>query len=368
MVAVSETGAVGPTLLFHSGPTDFAAALAHAQANPGTGVVLSGSEISDLVRLREGVPTMPLFVDGGGWTGATASVERPFSTSATDDALFEFSMADYLTNHADAGATRVLTPTLTIGNREWIPVLEEVFREFDRSATQSTTISFLPLQAGILDERNLEVLVRRLTSFGRPVGIAVVGSKDAMAALNRLVTLRSLISQGLVQFVFATEPLVASDAVAYGASVVSVGVNSGLRVPSMPSKGGLQSSGFLPGLFFRTLLELRNPDVLAGWYAGSSEPPRCSTCGRLLTIFDAFNKADKLAIVRHNLHGFADFHAEVAELAPADRRGWLAQERYNALSLHPQIASGTAASKILTRLVDLDGLQPEPALEQPVPN
>jgi hypothetical protein len=135
----------------------------------------------------------------------------------------------------------------------------------------------------------------------------------------------------------------------------------------MPGKGGLQSSGFLPGLFLRSLLEVRNPDVLAAWYVGTNEPPRCPTCNRQLTIFDAFSKADKLAIVRHNLHEFADFHTEIAGLAATDRRGWLAQERYNALSLHPQIASRNEASKILTRLVDLDGLRPEPAFELPVP-
>jgi len=366
MTASNEDDTGGPTLLFHSGPADFVAALAHAQARPGTGIVLSGSEIGDLVRLREGTPNLPLFVDGAAWTSTLASVERPFSTTGAGDALFDFGMADYLTSHADAGATRVLTPTLTIGTRDWVSIVDGVFHEFDESATQSTTIPFLPLQAGILDERNLEVLVKRLRSFGRGVGIAVLGGKDAMAWSNRLMTLRSLISEGLVESVFATEPLVASDAVAYGASVVSVGVNSGLRVPAMPSKGGPQSAGFLPGLFFRTLLEFRSPDVLAGWYAGASKPPHCAICSRSLTIFDAFNKADKLAIVRHNLHEVADFHAEVAGLAPADRRGWLAQARYSALSLHPQIASGTQASKVLTRLVDLDGLQPEPAREQPV--
>src|SRR5690606_11757631 len=101
------------------------------------------------------------------------------------------------------------------------------------------------------------------------------------------------------------EPLIASDAAAHGAEIISVGVAGGLRVPSMPSGGGPRfSRDFLPGLFLRDLLELRSPSVFADWYAGQVTP-YCERCGRHLTVFNSRSRSDLQAITRHNLHEFA---------------------------------------------------------------
>lgn len=356
-MSVTLAGRIEPSFLFQAGSTDFAAAVAQARETPDIGVVLTGSEVGSLRGLSESEPNLVLVIDDGSWRDAIADVDRPLSKVA-DDGLFGLSLDEYTAALVDEGATAVLSPTRAIRREGWQRTLASLFTELDK-ATRPELIPHLPLQSSILDEDNLVALRQALDEFGRPVSMTLLGGRDSMVPNGRLASLRHLVADGWVQRLFATEPLIAADTFAHGAASVAVGINSGLRVPSMPGGGGRRSPNFELGVFHRPIMEICTPTVFAEMYASRPDAPSCIECGgRSLTIY---RQREYAGFVEHNLHAFTDHHNEVAALDPQLRRGWLAQERASALAGHPLalVRGAGGPNRTLVQLVKLDGLTPE---------
>lgn len=351
-VAVAEVSE--PRLLFQAASTDLPAALDLIRTTPNSGVILTGSVEARKIRaIREGDSALPLTVDVGVWRTDAATAERPLGV-VDNGGLVGFGLDDFVDGLVEAGASRVLAPTLAVPVFGWEDIFASIFRELDASR-RSEVLPYFPIQTSILNETNMVALERSLATFGRPVAITLLGARDSMAANGRLAVLRSLVDRGFIEFVFATEPLIATDVLARDASAVSIGVSSSLRMPQMPGGKIPQSRGREPGVFHRQILEIRSPGVFADWYAGRADAPVCVECGCSLTIY---RRNQHEAFLRHNIHASASFGNDLLVVESTMRKGWLAQERNTALAAHPLAVTKTDASRVLRRLVELDGLEP----------
>lgn len=343
-----------PRLYLQAGATDLSIASEHVQAGAAHGLVLTGSEAASVRSLRAALPGVPLVIDAGRWKNSVANAERPLDL-LDQNGLFGYTLENYVDELVQSDATEVLPPSLAIRKLDWDTAVPAAFRVMD-GCTHSAFRPHLALQNTVLDASNLDAFIRTLKAFGRPIDLTLLGAADSLAARgqDRLLSLRILVEEGLVRGVLATEPLVATDGLARGLEMASIGLSSSLRIPQVPGGHAPQSPGWQPGVFHRDILEIRSPAVFAAWYIGRPDAPLCPMCGCLLTRYHAGLHA---LFVQHTVHAASTFGMDLLALDPTVRRAWLAQERALALSRHPLAAVQSAPSKILKQLIVLDGLE-----------
>ncbi|MGH3939855.1 MAG: hypothetical protein ACRDTG_14745 [Pseudonocardiaceae bacterium] len=209
--------------------------------------------------------------------------------------------------------------------------------------------------AAMLDSTYRRTFVERVVT-NRPVAFVFAGRNPPFESPGRVAGLRYLMSKRPGCLLVYTEPTVATDAYAHGASGAAVGISGGVRKPRRPGDpGGGNAKGFLPGLFLRELWEHRSPDIYADWFANSPSPT-CTTCnGRVLDVFDNTD-ADKRIVLRHNVHSWLTVFDELRTRTRTEQRQWSADEWAAALDAHLTLrpAGTVKADRVLRQLVELD--------------
>lgn len=338
-----------PRLYLQAGTEELSLALEHVMNGGAHGLVLTGSESASIRSLREARSDLSLMVDAGRWRLDFAGPGRPLDL-LDQSGFFGYTLDNYVDDLEQAGATTVLAPCLAIRGRDWKDRVPEALKLMD-GASHAAFRTHLALESSILDPENVEGLASLLRSFGRTVNITVLGAQDALARKDRLQSLRILQSEGLIEGVLATEPVVATDAIAHGVATVSIGVISSLRVPQMPGHSGRRARNWEPGVFSREILEIRSPAVFAAWYIGRPTPERCDVCGCVLTRYE---RARHDEYVNHTIHAASGFVLDLLEVDTAQQKSWIVQERATAMSKHPLAAVDSVPSKILKQLIVLD--------------
>jgi len=315
---------------------------------PLGGVVLTGRDIT-ANRLRLDFPHQEIIVDPGDWRYSFSSPSQPFIAPSAP-ALFDVPMSDYVSELVDAGVNIVLSPSLTIRPNDFDAVTATL-------AACDVVMSehFLPtivVPHSMLGGFSGERLCKILRAFGRAVALIAVGESRVLQTADRLSHIRQLVREGLVSHLLSIDAVLASDALASGAAGASIGLTSSLRIPRAPRVSGPHSQGFYPGVFIRSLLEIRSPSVVADWFAGSSSAPSCQSCGSLAMIDLSLPEA-RAKIIAHNVHALADFAAECAGVPDAFLKEWVSQERLRALTAHPT-GTSSQANLALRLLVAID--------------
>ena len=311
---------------------------------------------SQIRQLRNASHNAPLVADAGLWSGRVATRRNPIGIT-NQDALFGMSLDQWGTAAlAGSGASAVLTPSLFVPPQAW-PVLQALVDALT-AVTHPAVVAFVPTSTAMLDQSSFPTFRRILDRLhDRRVAWMFAGTREALAAYDRITALRTLMADHPASWVCAVDPLIATDALAHGADTAFVGVRSGLRWPASPgdSNGGGNAKDFIPGLFNRELLSLRSPSVYADWYVAAPSPV-CQICGRAVDRYTSTD-ADKLAVLEHNLHATNAFGLELLAQPETTRAGWLHDERVRAFLAHHRLnpAGATlAADRALRRLCEID--------------
>jgi hypothetical protein len=294
-----------------------------------------------------------LVADVGAWRGRRASVDEPTSLNSGLDLV---DLDTWTANVAAAtGAAAVLTPSYHVRDRAW-NVLKALLQT-TAHATDPRVITFIPINAAALDKANVASLLSCLKdTHGRRLAFTFTGPKRPLADKDRLAGLRELLTQHPGAWTLGVDPLVGTDALAHGATLVAVGTGHSTRHPDGP---GDKTRGFalgpLPGMLYLPLLEHRSPRKLADWFANRPLGV-CAGCGLEPDSLDAV-EADRLAVIKHNLHATGDLATEVIGRPAAQRASYLSARRNEALARHVSLkplAAPVDADLTLRRLCELD--------------
>lgn len=253
------------------------------------------------------------------------------------------------------GADAVLTPSKFVPLGDWA-ALRAVLRAGEQTKLPEV-VTLIATDAAMLEPTYVRTFVDGAVTH-RPVAFVFAEKDRPLQRRGRVAGLRYLMSQRPGCFLVATEPVVATDAYAHGASGAAIGISGGTRKPQRPgdSGGGGNAKGFVPSLFLRDLWEHRSPDIYADWFANSVSPT-CPACnGRALDVFDTTN-ADKDVVLRHNVHTWLAVLDELRARTRADQRRWSANEWATALAAHLMLrpaADTIEADFVLRQLVELD--------------
>ncbi|MGQ0774233.1 MAG: hypothetical protein ACT4NY_07440 [Pseudonocardiales bacterium] len=248
------------------------------------------------------------------------------------------------------GADAVLTPSRFVPLGDWA-ALHAVLRAGEETELPEV-VTLIATDAAMLDSTYRQTFVELLVT-NRPVAFAFAGTNPPFESPGRVAGLRYLMSKRPGCLLICTEPTVATDAYAHGASGAALGITGGVRKPRRPGDpGGGNAKGFLPGLFLRDLWEHRSPDIYADWFANSPSPT-CPACnGRALDVFDNTD-ADKRIVLRHNVHTWLMVFDELRGRTRTEQRRWSADEWaavkvQRALRLSPEPVPSRTASNAET--------------------
>lgn len=355
--ATLSTETLHGAVLAQGDPADLSVPLlALLRSRSDTGLVITAPNSVAVARAQQGLPGR-VVVDPGWWRKHTATVAEPMHPALSGDGLFDTPIDAFVSDWHAAGADVTLLPSGFVPMDRW-DVLSAV-----RDASRSCRPDALPhfaLDASMLTADRVEGIAETLVALERQVAVSFAAPRQPLAPGNRMAALRSLVTLLPGVVVLATEPLVALDVAARGATA-GVGMRSSLRHPRRPqdSGGGPLAQGWLPGLFLSELLEFRSPSTYADWYINSPSP-RCHTCSRQLDLFSN-SHADKASILLHNVHAWLDWTTEMRRRQGLGRRqGLLVQDRLDALDRHVLLhrrAPRHGADPLLRSLARLDDPQ-----------
>jgi hypothetical protein len=308
------------------------------------------------MRLRTAARGSFLILDSGAWRRREATVAEPMelSTGLTllDSDTWTSSVA------SSTGAAAVLSPSFHIAHGHWdalAALLQAV-----RRTTDPRAVALIPLDASVLETAGIGTLLSHLDRVAdMRMAFVFTGQGRPLAVKQRLVGLRRLLSEHRGTWVLGLDPLVSADALAHGAGLVAVGTGSSTRHPDGP---GQSTRGFaqrwLPGMFYRPLLEHRSPAKYADWFA-NKPVGACAGCGLDPDRLEPVD-SDRLAVIAHNLHATHAWLTEVHEHAADQRVAYLAGERAEALARHVSLkplAMAVDADLTLRWLCELDDPQ-----------
>jgi hypothetical protein len=334
-------------------------AMGATSSSAASGIVVRGSSPLGALRRAKAFGYRSLVVlDAGAWTTHVATRNSPTLLHAPG-ALTQISLDSWACDLLGAGASAVLTPSKFVQAGNW-GALRAVLDAGDETSLPGV-LTLVPTDAAMLDDSCLPRFIRALSGTNRPLALLFAARSKPLARWGRAAALREVMSAIPGCLVLAVEPITAADAFAYGASGAAIGISGGLRRPRRPGdrSGGPNARDFTPGLFLRDLWEHRSPGTYGDWY-GNSPSPTCGACGgRALDEFGN-DEADKVAVLRHNVHAWLGVHSELCSFDPLSRRLILAEERANALAAHLALRPASAtveADPILRQLVELDDPQ-----------
>ncbi len=330
-------------------------ALDATSRSPVSGVVMRNPDPLGAVRAaRSGYYRSVIVLEVGAWTSAVATPQSPTLLEAPG-ALVQVSLDSWADNLLNEHASAVLTPSKFVRLGDWA-ALRAVLRAGERTERPEVA-TLVATDAAMLDSAYLPSFVKTLITH-RPVAVLFASKNPPFSRAGRMAGLRYLLANRPGCFLLATEPVVATDAYAHGASGAAVGISGGTRRPRRPGDngGGDNARGFLPGLFLRDLWEHRSPDTYADWF-GDSPSPTCTQCGgRAIDTFDN-NDHDKIVILRHNVHAWLEVFDELRARTRIDQQRWSAEEWSEALAAHVTLRPATGAidaDRVLRQLVELD--------------
>ncbi|MGL6236437.1 MAG: hypothetical protein ACRC20_13950 [Segniliparus sp.] len=324
-----------------------------------------GSANDIVPHLREAGERSNMIVDAGCWK---KSITGQGASAVIGDGLDALNLEQWAKQVVKSTAARaVLTPSYHVPFGEW-DSLEALLRA-TAAEHHPSLVTLVPIGAKVLEGQYLDQFLDRLSAT-RPRQMAFVftGNKkpfspDSMpGGRARIRGLRRLLARFPGTWVLGVDPLIATDALAYGAGLVAVGPNYGERNPSGPddrSSGGRAVKG-LPGFFLSSLLELRSPGMYEEWF--SNLPPDevefCEECDRHVDSFDS-TEEDRQRIFEHNLHATAGFVNELVgrQERGRERRAWLDKRRCHALEGHTgrgTMVGPIQADQTLRALCELD--------------
>lgn len=310
-------------------------------------------------RLQEAGRRLDLLVDAGLWRSMVGS---PAVTTEADNGLAPLDLdvwAEQIV--ASTSAHTVFTPTYHVSTADWETLT--ALLAATAAGARPELVTLIPTGADMLEAPHLDTFLSHLRGTP-PRQFAFIFTDSSRPfkthARNRIKGLRRVLKQHPGAWIIGVDPLIASDAIACGAGLAAVGVSGAARNPAGPNDKGFcpDSDGFLPGLFLPSLLEHRSPRTYAKWFANSAVDT-CDECGRRLDSFQCTD-ADKLAILRHNLHATHALVDALTAREPATQRPWLGRRRCNALAAHLQmnpIAATVDADRTLRALCELDDPQ-----------
>ncbi|HEU0089829.1 MAG TPA: hypothetical protein VFQ77_19640 [Pseudonocardiaceae bacterium] len=346
--------AVADKFLVYTTKTHEDVAAASTLSSPVSGIVICDRAPRVAVqRVRLAGYRSVVIPEVGAWTRAVATADSP-TVLQDPDALSQISLDSWASNLLRAGADAVFTPSKFVGMGDW-DALRAVLRAGEETKLPEV-VTLVATDAAMLDSRYLQTFVDVVVT-DRPVAFVFAAGRAPFRPRGRVAGLRCLMSRLPGCFLLATEPLVATDGYAHGASGAAIGIGGGARQPKRPQDTSRPNAkGFLPGLFLRDLWEHRTPDVYADWFANSPSPT-CRACnGRALDVFD-HTDADKRIILSHNVHTWLAVFDELRARARTEQRRWSAGEWASALAAHLTLrpAAGTLEADIVLRqLVELD--------------
>lgn len=335
---------------------ELAVATEHCTAT-NTALMVSSSEALNQVATIRAAGGPPTVVDTRHWHAAVATEAVP---TALHDGLPLYDLDEWATAALDASqATAILTPSrfVPLGNRAVLRAVLAATAEI----TVPNLVTLIATDAAVLGSRYVTDFLDDLAGTpSRPLAFVFADKRTPLASYDRLRGLRALLSRFPGSWILGVDVLTATDALAHGAGWVAMGASSARRWPRRPGDSGGRplSKGYLPGLFLRSVLDTRSPDVYADWYA-NSRSPHCDQCHRALDMFEA-TPTDKPNIIRHNLHAVRDLAAEITAQPAAQRPAWLNHERVEAFLRHASLTSRAApveADRTLRALCELDDPQ-----------
>ncbi|WP_133119105.1 hypothetical protein [Mycolicibacterium agri] len=341
----------------HAPGTDAVATAAEHTRSSGHALVTGPySGQAGAARLRATARGAFLIADSGDWRGRSASVDEPTALHSGLDLVDLDTWA--ATIAATTGAAAVLTPSYHIRPHAW-EVLDALLQTTAR-ATDPRLITFVPINAAALEKASISSLLSCLKSArGRRLAVTFTGPKRPLADKERLSGLRVLLDQHRGLWILGVDPLVGTDALAHGAALVAVGTGHSTRHPDGP---GDNTRGFsldrLPGMLYLPLLEHRSARKLADWFA-NRPLGTCADCGLDPDRLDAI-EADRIAVIKHNLHATGDLAAEVIGRPRAQRAAYLSDRRNEALTRHvglKPLVAPVEADLTLRLLCELDDPQ-----------
>lgn len=323
-----------------------------ARERPGLGLVVHRASVP-AVRKARCCTSGLLVVDPGVWSSWYATAEDPFP-GQTQDTLLQPSLDELAGPYWAGGADIVLTPSGCVREGDW-ETLNAVIAAGGKTDREDV-LTLVAVDAAMLDAPNENRFGAELVRAGRPVALVLAGHRQPYAHAGRLRALRRLQGDVPGLLVLATEPLVALDLAAMGATT-AVGYRQGLRAPGLPDdRGGPLAAGYLPGLLLSRLWSVRSPNVYADWFAGTVSPD-CVSCARPLDVFGT-SKAEKDLILAHNVHELAGVSDELMRRdGTARMRAYLADSVVAALARHAELhptAPGHEADPVLRRLGELN--------------
>jgi len=251
----------------------------------------------------------------------------------------------------ESGATWALTPSFHVGDAAALDALLAATEQ----VRMPELVTHLPVDAGVLAPGAIDGFLAALArTRPRPFAFTFTAGGTPFDRPQTLLGLRRLLAVHPGSHVYGVAPLVAADALAHGAGLVSVGPSA--LAPRAPGVAEV-AEGPLPALFLETLLELRSPSDYADWFAGE-ESPWCDTCAARLDLFDPTD-ADRAAIARHNAHAVDDLGRWLLAHDPADRAAALAARLADALDAHAALTAdlGGAAPVVDATLSALCALE-----------
>ncbi len=302
---------------------------------PG-GIILCGTKaLKETKDAQRHLVDEPLLLDPAVYEQHTASVRESFLQKRPPNAppalCPEQATSPYPgSEQLDAGATAVLTPTrcFEAGDSAAVAAATRRMKQLD----PDTTVFTVPLDARWLQSDDaVDFLIDTLNRVPHLKAVVLGCADEPLPDGGTAVRLRALMSRidsvGLIR-----TGLAGLDALAHGATFVSVGVQHACRTfrpPGTPGRSAANpSGGRLAYVLHPVLMEYFRPELLAHYYGLSGAPTcHCTACDGLSLTRFSDDQEDVEAADRHNVATWLPWAQELQETPAGPQRRRLWQER-----------------------------------------